>query len=604
MQSTSAEETIERLLFSLSELEQLGETIISGRGSFSALSRTYLRMILGTLRVSRGAILLFQPVENRLVVEESIGIRNSSLKIPILIDDISKLIHLSVIDLANPPPELELFLNAVHPQLKALDATFWAPLKIRNEFLGVLSLGHSFVEGKMEAWDLELLNVLANQASIAIVYSRLLDDTRAEKFRFFTLSDMATQFSRLVDTESLEEELVSYAVVLLDASRGGLLLVDPLTQRLQMRSSFQLEPEIEGLSISLDATGEETPGHSCLRGVAMEGTTKFCSDEETAKLFGSRNLIAVPMRGREGMLGVLVVCDKEERRNITADFTEEDSILLEAFASQASVAIENVRLYQEALAGRVLQAEMDEAGKVQKALIPETQPEIPGYEVDGYYQPRGGVSGDYFDYLQESNGAWGIAIADVSGKGMQAALLMTTLRAGLLSEVATQKELDLLQLSLTLNSLLYASSTEEKYATFFYAQLHPESDTLISVNAGHNYPLLIHRDGSCEWIGVKAGGVPLGMFPDEMIPQLGGYEQEVTQLHSGDVIVFYTDGVTETENLDEEFYGEERLEAVAKRYHRASAKEIRTAIHEDVTEYQGDAQQFDDLTLVVLKKGS
>ena len=308
--------------------------------------------------------------------------------------------------------------------------------------------------------------------------------------------------------------------------------------------------------------------------------------------------MAVPMRGREDTLGVLIVADKEGRGGATLDFTDEDRVLLEAFANQAGVAIENAQLYQEALEGRQLQAEMDEAAKIQQNLIPDTLPEISGYEATGLYFPRGGVGGDYYDCLPDTNGTWGLAIADVSGKGMQAALLMATLRAGLHSEVT--RKTDLPSMAETLNSLLYASSTSGKFATFFYAQLHPETDQMTSINAGHNYPLVIRCDGGCDQL--EKGGVMLGMFPNDVLSEIAEYEQETTQLCSGDVVLFYTDGVTETVNPDEELYGEERLEAVATRVKGESADQICQAIYNDVIEFQGEAQQFDDLTLMVLKK--
>ena len=601
MQSVSAEETIERLIFSLSELEQLGETIISGHGNFSVSSRTYLRMILGTLRVTNGAILRYHPTENHLAVEVSIPEQDKSLVIPVTPDEIAVMLEAPVIDLSNSPATLQPFLNQVAPQLKALGANLWAPLRIRDEFLGVISLGRLFTSGDMQAWDQELLNVLANQTSIAIVYSRMLENTRVEKFRFFTLSGMATQFSQLLDTASLEEELVNHAVSLLDAGAGGLMLMDDLSQQLEMTTHFQLNPDLEPLSISLDSNGDEHPAISMLRVVVSEGTTQICTEAKIASLFGVKNLLFVPMHGRESVLGVLVVGDKEGRGGVTLEFTEEDCILLEAFASQASVAIENARLYQEALEARELRSEMEEAAKIQEGLIPDIEPEIPGYDVKGYYEPRGAVGGDYFDYIQEPNGSsWVLAIADASGKGMQAALMMATLRAGLYSEIMRGR--DLQSMIVALNSLLYESGTDGKYATFFYAHLQPETDLLTCLHAGHNYPLVVRSDGSCEWLGREAGGVPLGMFPDDMFSEIAEYEPELIQLHSGDVVLFYTDGVTETENLDNDQYGEERLEEVAKRLHRADIDEILTGLREDVLEFQGAAQQFDDLALVVLKK--
>ena len=603
MQSVSAEETIQRLIFSLSEIEQLGETIISGRGNFNVSSRTYLRIIHGTLQVNRCAILLFQPTENRLTVEAAISVEDESLSIPVTDDDIAAILESSTIDPSNPPPTLDNFFNQIQPQLELLGANLWAPLKIRDEFLGVVSLGSFRMQDNLEDWNRELLPVLANQVSVAIAYSRLLDKTRAEQFRLFMLSDTATQICKSLDTEAVQEEVVTHAITLLDASAGGLLMVNPVTQRLEMKSIFTLEPqadtELENLSIPLQTDQDAPSALSPLAEVATaEGETLISNNGGNEVLLGRRNLIAVPMRGREDTLGVLIVADKEGRGGATLDFTDEDRVLLEAFANQAGVAIENAQLYQEALEGRQLQAEMEEAAKIQQNLIPDTLPEISGYEATGLYFPRGGVGGDYYDCLPDANDTWGLAIADVSGKGMQAALLMATLRAGLHSEV-TRKE-DLPSMAEALNSLLYASSTDGKFATFFYAQLHPERDEITSVNAGHNYPLVIRHAGGCDEL--EKGGVMLGMFPNDVLAQISEYEQETTQLSSGDVVLFYTDGVTETVNPDGELYGEERLEEIATRVKSENVNQICQAIYDDVIAFQGEAQQFDDLTMMVLKK--
>lgn len=602
MQSVSAEETIQRLIFSLSELEQLGETIISGRGNFNVSSRTYLRIIHGTLQVTSCAILLYQPSENYLAVEAAINVKDESLNIPVNDDDIAAILESATIDISSPPPTLENFLNQVQPQLEHLGANLWAPLKIRDEFLGVISLGSFRSQDSLEDWNRELLPVLANQISVAIAYSRLVDKTRAEQFRLFMLSDTATQICKSLDTEAVQEEVVTHAITLLDASAGGLLLINPITQRLEMKSLFALEPDanaqLENLSIPLQTDQETSSALTPIAQVATQEGETLISNGEVEGLLGRRNLMAVPMRGREETLGVLIVADKEGRGGTTPDFTDEDRVLLEAFANQAGVSIENAQLYQEALEGRQLQAEMDEAAKIQQNLIPESLPEISGYEATGLYFPRGGVGGDYYDCLPDADDTWGLAIADVSGKGMQAALLMATLRAGLHSEV-TRKE-DLPSMAEALNSLLYASSTSGKFATFFYAQLHPETDRITSINAGHNYPLVIRREGGYDEL--EKGGVMLGMFPNDVLAEISEFEQETTQLGSGDVVLFYTDGVTETVNTDGELYEEERLEAVAQRVKSESADQICQAIYDDVIAFQGEAEQFDDLTLMVLKK--
>ena len=603
MQAPSADETIQRLIFGLSELDELGETIISGHGNFSVSSRTYLRMILGTLQVTGGAILLFRPTENTLTIKSSVNVRDESLVIRVPPDQIPGFLAHAFIDLSNPPEVLQPFLEQIQSHLDSLDARFWFPLRIRDEFLGVISLGAFFDANEIEDWNRELLNVFANHTSIAIAYSQLLIRSRAERFRLFMLSDTATQICKSLDTEAVQEEVVTHVVSLLDANAGELLRINPYTGRLEMKSLFSLESqanaELRNLSIPLKTDEESHPTLSMLAEVAtQEGKPLIWNDEDKAAILGHRNLIAVPMRGREEILGVLVVADKVGRSGVTLDFTDGDRILLEAFANQAGVAIENAYLYQEALEARQLHAEMAEAEKIQQHLIPDTLPEIPGYEATGLYQPRGGVGGDYYDCIPESNGMWGLVIADVSGKGMQAALLMATLRAGVRSE-ATRKT-DLPSMVLILNSLLNASGTFGKFATFFYAQLQTETDQVTSINAGHNDPMVIRSDGSCE--SLKKGGVMLGIFPDDMIAKMPPFEQETTQLASGDIILFYTDGVTETTNIHDEFYGETRLQATVTRLRNESADAICQSIYNEVIEFQGEAEQYDDLTLMVLKK--
>ncbi len=598
MQPDSAEETIQRLTFSLSELEQLGEAILSGGGNFNVSSKTYLRVILGTLGVTKGAIFSFDTAESHLTIEAEINLNNGSLIIPVASDEISIIRGSSIIEISQPPHLLEPLFNSIQPQLQNLDARLWAPLKIRDELLGVISLGPFLSGMRIESWARGVLSVLANQTSIAMAYSRLMDEMRADKFHLFLLSDITTQIYKQLNTERLEEEIISHAVTLLDANSGYLFLTDPFSRQLEMKSSLNLNPTIDSDLTANSSEMGELSVHAMVSDVAADGRTLVCNDDKTAAPFGRANLIAAPIFGREENLGVLVVCDKEDRGGIPRKLTSEDRILLEAFSNQAGVIVENARLYQEALERRRMQAEMEEAEKIQRNLLPDEPPEIAGYELAGISVPRGGVGGDYYDYIREPNERWGLAIADVSGKGMQAALLMATLRAGLLSEVARRK--DLPSMAITLNSLLYESSTLGKFATFFYAQLNPETGMLTTINAGHNYPLVIRSNGSLERL--KIGGVMLGMFPDDMINHVSAYEQETIKLDRGDIVLFYTDGVTETFNINNELYGEKRLEHLASQIHHRDAKEICGTVHNAVLEFQGEAQQFDDLTLMVLKK--
>ena len=634
----TAEQTMERLIFSLSELEHLGQTLISGHTNFNHSSKTYLRITLGTLQVTRGAILRYHPTRQNLEVVAS---SPDEVFSPIAVEpsEIESFLQHSSIEGTNLPESLEQFFARTAKFVETIDIRLWVPLKIQDEFLGMIGLGSFLGREALEAWEMELLTTLAHQISIAIAYSQMVEGIQSEKFRLFMLAESAPQICQLLQPEAAAEQVVHQAVSLLDANAGALMLTRPERQELEMHYTFP-ETLIEDATadsgpngtaqVSMDLRdnvpyGEEAPvslettSADMLKSVVREGLPGHCPSKSDT-LFGGKNLMAVPIPGRDGdILGILVVGDKEERGGMITPFTDEDVILLDSFAKQAGVAIENAHLHQEALEARQLQAEMEEARKIQVNLIPETLPDIPGYEVAGHYEPRGPVGGDYYDCIPLPTGQWGLAIADVSGKGMQAALLMATLRAGLISELSrgkgtatedsAQKELnsvglyaELTDMALTLNSLLYASGTEEKYATFFYSHLNPDTNILTTLNAGHNPPLLIKKDGTYKWLGEEVGGIPLGMFPNDMVSNIAEYEAENVQLTSGDVVIYYTDGVTETENVDDEYYEEDRLVEDSKACKDSDAEGILKYLHEAVMRFQGEADQFDDLTLLILRK--
>ena len=429
----------------------------------------------------------------------------------------------------------------------------------------------------------------------------LIEQMNTAKFRLFLLADTTAQITRLLDTEQLTEEVVPHAISLLDADAGCLMLIEKSTERLEMKGHFAFEsqhlPELNTISIPLDAEPAAHPAFEILREVVNQGITHIHNDPKIAAHFDRRNLIATPVFGRE-ILGVLVVCDKQGRGGTTPKFTDEDQILLEAFGAQAGIAIENARLYQEAIERQRLQTEMEEAAKIVETLLPDKPPEIPGYDIAGLSIPRrDGVGGDYFDYIPEPDGSWGLAIADVCGKGIQAALLMATLRAGLRLEVVKQQ--DLQAVAMALNSLIIESSPIDRYVTCFYARLQPDTGTLTSINAGHCFPMVIRSDGRVKRL--KAGGLIVGMYPEDMLLEIEEYSVEITQLFSGDVVLLYTDGVTEATNIDGEEYGEARLETLVLQERQKNVNEICSAIYNAVIDFQGDAPQFDDLTLMVVK---
>ena len=245
---------------------------------------------------------------------------------------------------------------------------------------------------------------------------------------------------------------------------------------------------------------------------------------------------------------------------------------------------------------RALRRDLEDAKEVQQAFFPRQTMSIPCLSCETFYQPARGIGGDYYDLLALQKGRWGIAIGDVSGKGIGAAvLIMASLQASLKFQ-ALQPHLKLSTLIGGVNQSVYESSPKNIFATLFYAEYEPAKRMLNYVNAGHNPPLVLRpKNGSCEIFRITFYGIPVGISPD---PQ---FASSSLQFEIDDVLVAYTDGITEAENRQHEFWGQQRLEALLKSCSRKSPKEIINAIVEQVSAFANGQPQRDDETLLVMR---
>jgi phosphoserine phosphatase RsbU/P len=238
---------------------------------------------------------------------------------------------------------------------------------------------------------------------------------------------------------------------------------------------------------------------------------------------------------------------------------------------------------------RQQELEIGEARSIQQGFLPAEIPQMNGYELAGAWQSARLVGGDYFDVLPFAEATIGLCIGDVAGKGMPAALLMSNLQAAVRGLASS--DLSPVQLCARLNTLLCRNMASDRFITFFYAQLDGNSRVLQYVNAGHNYPIVMHRDGSHDRL-TEGGGV-FGAFPNQT------FAMGTTRLESGDRVVFFTDGVTEASDaLDEEF-GEDRLVRLLEENRTASAKELEVKIMRAAADFCGGVWQ-DDATLLIL----
>lgn len=244
---------------------------------------------------------------------------------------------------------------------------------------------------------------------------------------------------------------------------------------------------------------------------------------------------------------------------------------------------------------RASRKDMEGAKDVQQAFFPPQGFSIPCLSCETFYQPARGIGGDYYDFLSLSGGRWGIAIGDVSGKGIGAALLMASLQASLRAQ-ALHPHSDLTALIGDVNRLVYESSPTAFFASLFYAEYEPATRMLQYVNAGHNPPIILRPQmESCELFHLRAQAVPIGMFADTQ------FSATKFQLAKDDILVAYTDGITEAANASGELWGLERLERLLRSCNRMAPNEIVERILAEVSEFANGEPQHDDVTLVVMK---
>jgi len=286
----------------------------------------------------------------------------------------------------------------------------------------------------------------------------------------------------------------------------------------------------------------------------------------------------VPVKLKNELVGFISVGTKLSDE----DYDAEDKDFLISVAEQMGAGVERIRLREQ-------ERDFEKAREIQQGLLPKQIPQLPGYEIACAWQPARAVAGDYYDVIKLSESALGICIADVVGKGMPAALLMSNLQA--IVRAMASEDMPPKQLCEKVNRVISSNMTPGKFITFFYCLLDAKQKKLIYSNAGHNRPILFHQDGT--WLELKEGGLALGMSRER------NYEQGEAELNSGDRLLLFTDGVTEAINADREEFGEERLIELLGNNLSLRATELQKKVIEAVTEFsRGDFQ--DDVTLIAI----
>ena len=301
-----------------------------------------------------------------------------------------------------------------------------------------------------------------------------------------------------------------------------------------------------------------------------------------------KSFLSVPMLSKGGIIGIITVFNKKD----DGEFTEEDQKLLSIIAAQSTQTIVNARLLEEEKKLLQLRQELKTAAEIQKNILPQKIPKVHGYEISAVNIPAKEVGGDYYDFVLRNECELIFCLGDITGKGIPAAMLMANLQATFRSQAQIHKSLS--DIIFSSNTLLHKSTEVDKYATLFAGIVDYKNHTLTYCNAGHNNPVKISAQG--EIIKLSKGGIILGFM--DAFP----FDEETLQLDAGDLIVVYSDGITETMNEKGEEYGEERLMELLIDNFELSPSELISKIIGETEKHAMSEPQSDDKTLLILRR--
>jgi phosphoserine phosphatase RsbU/P len=341
--------------------------------------------------------------------------------------------------------------------------------------------------------------------------------------------------------------------------------------------------ELSGLHLKI---GEGIIGH-----VALTSEPIISPDVRDDPLYinargETRSEMVAPIISNDEVIGVFDL----ESDELNA-YSDDDLEVLQMLASQVAIIIEKVMLHEQLIEKKRLEGQLEVARQVQLELLPPSDPKLEGFDISAYNFSTEEVSGDYYDWVRIYDDQIGLVVADVSGKGVPAALLMAFLRASLraATHIGYAPHISMAKV----NYLLWESIERNQYVTAFYGILDASNRTLSFTNAGHNPPVLLDAGGNARFI--EQGGLPLGMFEETR------YHEYYLTIERGEMLVLYTDGATEAMSLNGEEFGRERLAQAVQASRNLSAKELIAALHREVIDWTGGLGAHDDITFFVIK---
>ncbi len=528
-------------------VEKLSLQVESFQEGFEILCKSFNlnEMVKNFLHIIRGNFIVTEIYSFHKLKNNS-GWNNLSL---MSVPDSSYLIFLK----DSEKPTIEYFSD------QKVESSITLPLADQS-YLGIL-IGHKLDKSKFTDFDKITLQILLQVFDSA--YKSFLNQKK-EKALIFELNEKVLQLNNLIDTgielsrydnqSVLFELALGRIVVLTNASSALIIISDIKTNLIEIQITFP-------------------------KNISSESILSNPYKIESSFDFNNKR--------------ILFILSEKETRKGAAPFNDLDSMLLNAVSRQVRASLENEYLLGQSLEKERIEKELNLAAAIQQKIIPEELPKIAGYQLAGINIPSREVGGDYYDCFDLGKGKYALIMADVAGKGISAALLVSTLNAALHSYL--EFGLPLTDLADKLNKLIYKASPPDKYITFFIALLDSKSGTLGVLNAGHNPALLLRKDGTL--VQIEAGGIGLGML-DLGIPYTG----QTLSIDSGDKLFLYTDGIPEAMNENEEEYSEDKMINFFTEHSEKPVDVFIDMLVKDVKVYAGTTPQSDDITALILKR--
>lgn len=396
----------------------------------------------------------------------------------------------------------------------------------------------------------------------------------------------------LLASTGLDQTLEQVAALVFDAvpaERVVVMLRDAISDEMQVKVAKTRgnDDAIDEVRISRAIMKEVVENANSVLTADAQHDPKFAS--QTIMLQGIRSVLAVPLSVDERHVFGLIYADSPTHQ---ASFSSEHLDILTTLASVASIRVENASLLDERINRERMERELELATEIQQRFQPAGPPEIAGYDFEGISFSCYEIGGDYYDFVERSDGKVMVALGDVSGKGTAAALLMSSLHAAVHAQISAKSSIE--QTITSVNEYLSENTPSNRFVTLFIGELEPQTGKLRFINAGHNPPIVARASGEIELL--EAGGLPLGLM------SFAEYESGEISLGHGDVLVVYSDGVSEANNIGDDEFGLDRLKNVIKAHISRPAAAIRDKVESALSEFTGTAPANDDITLVIVKR--